>query len=104
MAHSDTPAHLGPALTALTGCNACLVSARADAVDAAAHLTGARHDRAVELADKLVDCLVHVRRLVMVTTGDLHRCRSAAGIGGDRDGGDGSGPRTFAGTCRTFPL
>jgi hypothetical protein len=72
MTNSISAANLTEALAVLRRCHARLSGGYVDAVDAAAHLTGARATRAGELADKVADALTHCERLIVVVTGDLH--------------------------------
>ena len=64
------------ALNALRCCGSRLVQTRLDALTAATALSGARANRARELADKLADALAHCERLTFIVEGDL--CAAAA--------------------------
>jgi hypothetical protein len=59
------------ALAHLNACWTDLTAAHRHAVDAATGLTGARHSRAVELAELIADGRSFGRRLSVVVEGDL---------------------------------
>jgi hypothetical protein len=64
-------AQLALALAHLKLCTRDLTAAHQDALDAAAELSGARHSRAVELAELVADAIAFTRRLSMCVEGDL---------------------------------
>jgi hypothetical protein len=55
-----------------------ILTARVDALTAAASLAGARRTRANELADRLAECLAQVDRLSMFVAGDAAAIVEAA--------------------------
>lgn len=57
-------------LSMLQSCRDHLSEAHADALCAADRLTGARAARAIELAEKIADCLCFTERLIFVCTAD----------------------------------
>lgn len=59
------------ALNALRSCRSLLLEIRRDALTAATALSGARANRACELADKLADAQAHCERLAFIVEGDL---------------------------------
>ena len=62
---------LALSLAQLRLCERDLTAAHNDAAAAAAALSGARHGRAVELAELIADAIAFVRRLAVVVEGDL---------------------------------
>jgi hypothetical protein len=66
-------------LISLRTCRTLIRFAAVDAMTAARSLDGARHTRAIELADKLTDALEHCGRLAVVVEGDL-RCSEAVNL------------------------
>lgn len=59
------------ALNALRCCRSGLLEIRLDALAAATSLSGARANRARELAEKVADVLAHCERLTFIVEGDL---------------------------------
>ena len=68
---------LAPALAYLKLCSRDLTAAYQDATDAETQLTGARHARAVQLAEKIADAIAHAQRLAFFVEGDLHAADEA---------------------------
>jgi hypothetical protein len=63
------PAAVNP-LDSLRAARADLAAAEVHVCDAAAELTAARHKRAIELHEKLLDAIAFIRRLEFVVEGD----------------------------------
>jgi hypothetical protein len=59
------------ALAALRGCKAQLRAGHIDSLGIAAHLTGARATRAVELCELIADAIAFCERLTFVCTTDV---------------------------------
>jgi hypothetical protein len=68
---------LASALAYLKHASRDLAAAYKDATDAGTRLTGARHARAVQLAEKIADAIAHAQRLAFFVEGDLYAADEA---------------------------